>query len=61
MSKKHYIAIAEAIRSAVETCEMFETDTSGAEIAALRIADKCAADNPRFDRAHFLDACGVEN
>ena len=27
---------------------------------AMRMADALATDNPRFDRARFLRACGVE-
>lgn len=27
---------------------------------ALAFADACACTNPRFDRAHFLKACGEE-
>ncbi len=28
---------------------------------AAQLADACAADNPRFDRARFLAACGVQS
>lgn len=30
------------------------------EVVALDMADMFAADNPRFDRARFLAACGIE-
>jgi hypothetical protein len=58
MSKQHFEALAEALRSArppnpglmrlawVETCRS--------------VADVCARFNGRFDRARFLRACGAE-
>jgi hypothetical protein len=51
MSRKHYIAVAERIR---------RIDTRPArEQIAHDMADIFAEDNPRFDRARFLEACGV--
>lgn len=55
MSRKDYVAIAAALRSALAAGA---EERSIAE-AARRIADVMAAGNPRFDRARFLAACGV--
>ncbi len=33
----------------------------GATLAADRIAEVLAADNPRFDRDRFMEACGCES
>lgn len=61
MSKKDYQAIARAIYSAREDhanrsqweSEVKETVSD----LTSRIADVLAADNPRFDRSRFLEAC----
>lgn len=47
MSRKHYVAIADALYS-----------TGAALETVLRIAAVCAADNPRFDRDRFIVAAG---
>lgn len=58
MTKKHFEAVASAIRAEYE-------DTYGepAEEAirsiARKLADVFASENPRFDRARFLAACGI--
>jgi hypothetical protein len=52
MTRKDYIMIAEVFaRSAGDDLAKF---------LASNLADKLAEDNPRFDRARFLDACGVK-
>jgi hypothetical protein len=48
MSRRDYIALAEAIRA--------EAGSSMANKIAAKIADVLAADNPRFDRQRFLSA-----
>ncbi len=56
MTKKHYEAIAAAFRAYITT-------NTGANIArpiAKDLADYFATDNPKFDRARFLQACGIE-
>lgn len=66
MSKKHFEALAAALREQVAA-----QSTSAAldgnygcvvavEDAARRISDVCARFNPNFDRARFLKACGVQ-
>lgn len=52
MTRKDYIMIAEVFaRSAGDDLAKF---------LALNLADKLAEDNPRFDKARFLTACGVK-
>ena len=57
MTRKDYVAIAEAIAKAdrYDDGEMIAADI------IERIADCMIRDNPRFDRARFLKACGVQS
>jgi len=52
MTKKHFIAFAREIAESNHSPEtrMF------AALVVIRIAER---DNPRFDRARFLTACGL--
>lgn len=63
MTRKDYIAIADAIRRA-EPVAMIESERPILRQAWARTADHIAdalqADNCRFDRYRFLRACGVE-
>lgn len=64
MTRKNYIAIAEAINVSLFTIDcddmpMSEAHNLGITVAARNIADVMQADNPRFDRDRFLKACGV--
>lgn len=64
MSKKDYIAIASAISQTDGLADGNSPDFfDGVEMArrtiAERLADGFAQDNPRFNRARFLKACGV--
>lgn len=68
MTKKDYIAVAAAIRN---QRERMPANPQPGDVDALRVhwsthyliatslADVFARDNPRFDRARFLDVCGV--
>lgn len=56
MKKKHYEAIAKII----EPFWFNDLDSPTATAIARRLADYFEQDNPRFDRARFLQACGVE-
>jgi hypothetical protein len=68
MSKKHYQALARAIfetrdsvpafsqSTDVRACGVWTKNTPHNELVE-RIADVLAADNPRFDRGRFLEAC----
>lgn len=55
MSRKHFIAIAAAIRENLDSTDNKEAIT----IMARAIADVCAGANGQFDRGRFLRACGV--
>lgn len=64
MTSKDYNALADVICVAHDASEDLERLgerglTRQCEQIAQRIADVCAADNPRFDRDRFLIACGV--
>jgi hypothetical protein len=47
MSKKHFIAIAEALKTEVASLAL-----------CIQIAGICKHANPRFDVKRFLTACG---
>jgi hypothetical protein len=54
MTRKDYIAIAAVIYN----CK--EVHNRPIPVACIRdVADELQRDNPRFDRALFLDACGL--
>ena len=58
MSKKHYVAIAACV---AHTSTAPNTRRLGpVESLAYRLADYFASENPNFDRARFLKACGLE-
>ena len=65
MTKKDYVALAIALKAARINHEVKPGSSSelsrlrGTEQAALEIADTLASENPRFNRARFLAACGV--
>jgi len=64
MTKKDYEAIARALARQIDAfpsaIENHAAHCARAQTCS-NIADHCAADNPRFDRARFLKACGVES
>jgi len=51
MTRKHFVALAEAIHTI--------TDGEERENVARLIADVCRASNPQFDYSRFYTACGV--
>lgn len=75
MTKKHYTALAAALKSQYDTAMRLKRDAeskhlfnaanlwdgqaSGIIVAAETFATVAAEQNPRFDRARFLAACGV--
>lgn len=80
MTRKDYVAIAEAFRRAIYSATYtgnspVSMDAVGPDgvanwkrasqnvtlSLARDIADKMQRDNPRFDRARFLKACGVQS
>ena len=52
MSRKHFRAIAEAIRAI--------GNADARHYAAIALADLLQTANPRFNRAQFIRACGVQ-
>lgn len=68
MTRKDYEKIAAILFPFAHNSKDFPDKTesdrgityAGKEIAN-RMADMLAADNPRFDRARFLRACGLED
>jgi hypothetical protein len=62
MSKKHFEALAAALKS-VKSVQGFPPRTPEATwvTTCLTIANTLQDFNPRFDRARFLAACGVED
>lgn len=67
LSKRHYEAIAEQLKASASPAwddtarAVFPTTAKEQWFDIVgRIASYFAADNPRFDRARFLRACGME-
>jgi len=61
MTKKHYEAIA-VILAKYQSAPLYELDYSDyrtAEHIANELSDYFATENPKFDRARFLQACGI--
>lgn len=65
MTRKDYVLIAAALRdTALIECPNFDYLAgvkAGHASAVHRVCDAMAKDNPRFDRARFLAAAGVES
>jgi hypothetical protein len=64
MTKKHFEAIAAVLAETMshETNDGAYPDETAIRtitFIANRLANLCAAENPNFDRARFLRACGV--
>lgn len=61
MTRKDYVAIAEAIYTTRETLPIvtgyWEAQLEAIGRATQLVADVFAEDNPRFDRARFIAAC----
>lgn len=55
MTRKDYVIIADVIKN-LDEC----IDSYALEALADNMADALQGDNPRFDRARFLSACGVK-
>lgn len=58
ITKQTYELVASVIRSRIESAK-YESQWDEAEEIAKVLADKFAANNPRFNRERFLIACGV--
>ena len=59
MTRKDYVLIAQTIADLMSDFNNGGDDSCSLSIVAEELADTLEKDNPRFDRARFLDACGV--
>lgn len=63
MTKKDYELIARALRDTmlidIASADELRGATKATRSACARVAAALATENPRFDRARFLAACGV--
>ena len=59
MTKKDYILIAEVLRDGVKARAVSDAETAQAIFTAHLMCARLQSENPRFDRAKFLDACGL--
>lgn len=61
MTRKDYKLIAEVLKSANENWAGWNEKPEEVIAGTARsLATKLAQENPRFDRAKFLEACGVK-
>lgn len=60
MTKKHYEAIAAVILFEKRRPLAHDEWLKIPEYIAVALADYFATDNPKFDRARFLQACGID-
>jgi hypothetical protein len=59
MTRKDYVMIAEILKANREDFVQGDEGLSLLYILSHQIANGLEEDNPRFDRARFLTACGV--
>jgi hypothetical protein len=62
MTRKDYVLIADTIKGSMNYEQTFTNNPTRAEaikFLAITLASTLEADNPRFDRIRFLNACGV--
>jgi hypothetical protein len=59
MTRKDYQLIAAALKDAREANVVYTNGEHVTDLCAVRVANALESDNPRFDRARFLAACGV--
>jgi len=57
MSKRHFNSLAAAVRDWRRVCPSV-AEADAAQLVA-RLAAVCQANNPRFNRGRFFDACGL--
>ena len=60
MTRKDYVLIAQTLSDLMKDFNNCGDDSVSLSLVAEELADTLANDNPRFDRARFLDACGVK-
>lgn len=62
MTRKDYVAIAASIHRTGMAVNIGKRKTAeyALNLVAIDVAAQMAHDNPRFDRARFLKACGIQ-
>lgn len=60
MTRKDYILLVDALREAHPHMVHQSEEREQWQVDCESIADALARDNPRFDRARFLTACGIK-
>lgn len=60
MSKKHFAALAEELREALQSSQNQPEIRSAVERVIRGIAGVCAQFNGNFDRGRFYRACGLD-
>ena len=60
MTRKDYVLIAQTLSDLMKDFNNCGDDSVSLSLVAEELADTLAKDNPRFDRARFLEACGVK-
>lgn len=61
-ARRHYDLIASTIRAVYEVAYAAQADYAermAVDVTAMALADQFEADNPAFDRARFMRACGM--
>ena len=63
MTRKDYVAFAKALdyQRQVAVAGSGENDEQTVINCAVAIAHVCMVDNPKFDKARFLKACGAQS
>ena len=59
MTRKHFIALAAAIREDSMYSDCSKTNPEQRMINLETLLRFCEQSNPWFDREHFLNACGI--
>jgi hypothetical protein len=60
MTRKDYVLIADTLANLMQDFNNCGDDSVSLSLVAQELADTLAKDNPRFDSARFLTACGVK-
>jgi len=60
MTRKDYVLIAKTFNNLMGDFNNCGDDSVSLSLVAQELADTLAKDNPRFDSARFLVACGVK-
>jgi hypothetical protein len=59
LTRKHFQAMAEAINAEAKSLDIGSEEYLVVRRIAFDLATMSKADNPNFDRAKFMKACGV--